>query len=69
MYPDSREHSEQLHNCPKCGKHSLARVSEQRYQCVWCRFRRDLSQEGGFDGSESFLLFLFLGALIFVLVV
>ena len=35
---------ENLHECPRCGKRSLARISEHRYQCLWCRFYRDCSR-------------------------
>ena len=53
------DHSDSLHECPKCGKHALARISDQRYQCVWCRFYRDFSNNRGSDGSfGSILLFL-----------
>lgn len=38
------ERTETLHECPRCGKRALAQVSHDRFECLWCRFRRDLSE-------------------------
>lgn len=59
---------ETLHECPQCGKNSLAKISDHRYQCVWCRFYRDLSQHRGFGNDiGGILLVFFLGALLLAL--
>lgn len=42
-----------LPECPRCGKRSLARLSEHRYQCLWCGFYRDFSRGGGLAGGFS----------------
>jgi ribosomal protein L37E len=33
-----------LPECPRCGKSSLAQLSRNKYQCLWCGFNRDLSE-------------------------
>lgn len=38
------ERAETLHECPKCGKRALAQTSHNRFECLWCNFRRDLSE-------------------------
>lgn len=32
--------------CPRCGKRTLVQKSQNRYQCLWCHFQRDLSGPG-----------------------
>jgi uncharacterized protein (DUF983 family) len=65
MYTNFPEH-DSMNDCPKCGKRSLAKVSDQRYQCIWCRFYRDLSNDRGPGDGGSFLFLLFIGALLLV---
>ena len=36
--------AEVLHECPKCGKRALAQVNQECFKCLWCHFRRDLSE-------------------------
>ena len=45
MKPEFLECRNSLEECPKCGKHSLAQRGEDKYQCLWCGFYRDLSAE------------------------
>lgn len=33
--------------CPRCGKHVLVRRGSDYYQCLWCGFRRNLSEPEG----------------------
>lgn len=42
-----------LHECPRCGKRALARISEHRFQCLWCRFYRDCSRGGWTSGGGA----------------
>ncbi|MGB7441947.1 MAG: hypothetical protein WA919_12820 [Coleofasciculaceae cyanobacterium] len=49
--------------CPKCGKHSLIRRSNDQYHCLWCGFYRNLSQ------PEAGNIFLVAAALALVFVV
>ena len=36
--------------CPECGKRALVRQSNNNYQCLSCRFNRDLSSYNSGDG-------------------
>ena len=36
-----------LHSCPNCGKDSLAQIGTERFACIWCGFRRDISRSSG----------------------
>jgi transposase-like protein len=38
-------------DCPKCGKHALARRGEGHYHCIWCGFQRNIS-----DGEHSYTM-------------
>lgn len=49
--------------CPKCGKKSLIRRSNEQYHCLWCGFHRNLSQ------PEAGNIFLMAAALALVLIV
>lgn len=55
MSVDLVKRHETLHECPKCGKRSLAQIGQERFECVWCDFRRDLSEPywggGGLIGA------------------
>jgi hypothetical protein len=35
---------ETMHECPECGKRSLARINASRFHCLSCRFDRDVDQ-------------------------
>ncbi len=37
---------EPFHQCPKCSKQSLVQRDNDRFDCLWCGFRRDLSETG-----------------------
>ncbi|ESA37512.1 hypothetical protein N836_36440 [Leptolyngbya sp. Heron Island J] len=41
-YRHSEEFSS-MHECPKCGKHTLLQMST-KFKCIWCDFYRDLAQ-------------------------
>lgn len=45
-----------MHECPKCGKHTLLQRNTQ-FRCIWCDFYRDLGQPNkvkpsGFSGGD-----------------
>ena len=44
MQSDWLDQDRGMYVCPRCGKRSLAKVSEHRYDCLWCSFSRDLSR-------------------------
>ena len=46
MY-ESRDNSHVLCECPNCGRRALAQISNERYECLWCDFYRDLSHRHG----------------------
>ncbi len=59
MSLDTIDRHETLHECPNCGKRSLAQIGQERFECLWCGFRRNLSDHrwgsggnggGGMDG-------------------
>jgi hypothetical protein len=63
MSHEVHEYHDAMHVCPKCGKRSLTRVGEGRFHCLWCGFRRnitdgELSYQGGFFGGLLLLSFL-----------
>lgn len=70
MLSDRLDH-DNLYECPRCGKRSLARISDHRYQCLWCRFYRDCSRggwnSGGIDQWDPGLVVVTLVAIIIVL--
>lgn len=37
--------TEPLLECPSCGRRALVRQNNTLYQCLYCSFRRDLSDE------------------------
>lgn len=43
-----RDSKDILHDCPKCNKKALAQVEPGVFECIWCGFRRDVTQQGGF---------------------
>lgn len=51
--------------CPKCGRKGLVKQSNDVYQCLWCRFRRDLSES---DPVIEFILLLILAFLAVTLI-
>jgi len=53
-----------LMECPECGKRALVKQNNTIYQCLCCRFRRDVSEAGWNDVSIG----LFAIVLIFVVV-
>ena len=45
-----------MHECPKCGKHTLLQRNT-KFRCIWCDFYRDLGQPNkvnpsGFSGGD-----------------
>lgn len=42
-----------FHECPKCSRHALTQTSSGIYECIWCNFRRDVSQPR--NGPLAFL--------------
>ena len=61
-------HSQVLYECPKCGRHALTQVSSERYECLWCNFRRDLSHRHDLTRSGRIDSGAFFFALIAVIV-
>ena len=39
-----RDSKDILHDCPKCNKKALAQVEPGVFECIWCGFRRDVTQ-------------------------
>ncbi|MEM0978736.1 MAG: hypothetical protein AAGH78_00545 [Cyanobacteria bacterium P01_H01_bin.58] len=62
MSLDLLEKREVLHECPKCGKRALAQIGQERFECLWCGFRRNLAESNWGGGG-------ILGALLAVLTV
>ncbi len=44
---DSRDSRDILHNCPKCDKQTLNQTEAGIFECIWCGFRKDISQRNG----------------------
>jgi hypothetical protein len=44
-----------LMECPDCGKRALVKQNNTIYQCLCCRFRRDVSDPGWNDASVGLL--------------
>lgn len=65
MKPDFLEMSSALSECPKCGKHSLAQPSHDKYHCLWCGFYRDISSPSG-DGWLLIATIIFLVLMVFL---
>lgn len=66
-----REEVDQFHTthyleCPRCHQHNIVSHGESRYVCLNCGWERDVANRWG-DGPPSFLVFLALGFLIFML--
>jgi predicted nucleic-acid-binding Zn-ribbon protein len=60
MSHEVHEYHDAMHSCPKCGKRSLARVGEGHFHCLWCGFRRNITEgEYSYNGGP-------LGALLVV---
>lgn len=53
MKPEYLENRNSFEECPKCGKHSLAQQSQDKYRCLWCGFYRDFSKT---EGTGMFLI-------------
>lgn len=52
---EEEEHIEML-ECPNCGKHSLVAQSRDKYSCLNCNFRRDLSRPYVGKGAGDFFV-------------
>ena len=42
---DPRDSRDILHDCPKCSKKTLNQIEPGIFECIWCGFRKDLSQK------------------------
>ncbi|MEO1095364.1 MAG: hypothetical protein AAFX01_10745 [Cyanobacteria bacterium J06638_28] len=51
--------------CPRCGKHVLVRRGNDHYRCLWCGFRRDISESGDISGFWGVFLAIIITVLIF----
>lgn len=55
MSLDMMDRHETLHECPNCGKRALVQIGQERFECLWCGFRRNLSdhhwRRGGGNGG------------------
>ena len=67
MSIDLLERPETLQECPKCGKRALAQIGQERFECLWCGFHRNLAEPhwgggGGLWGAlaAALLLLVFL---------
>lgn len=70
MLPELLDRNDLLQDCPKCGKRALAKISDHRYQCVWCRFYRDLSRGGfGGNGDNGFPVFIAIAIIVALLII
>jgi ribosomal protein S27AE len=54
-----------LHECPHCAKRTLVQRSPDKYHCLWCGFRKDLSAA---PESASGAAILPLGLIIFAII-
>lgn len=59
----SSKHS--LPECPNCGRNALVQPSRDRYHCLWCGFKRDLSEP---EWETSLVLFLLALAIVMAVV-
>jgi ribosomal protein S27AE len=57
-------HTNDMMECPKCGKHALVERSQDRYQCLWCDFHKNLSPS---ESAGSQLLWFALALLCLIL--
>ena len=48
-----RRANDNFHECPKCSRLSLTQTKSGVYECIWCNFRRDISQPR--SGPVAFL--------------
>lgn len=44
-----------MHECPKCGKHSLVQITNTKFECIWCDFHRNLNTSTKKNKSKPFL--------------
>lgn len=56
----------QMFQCPKCCKHSLVQMGVDKFRCIWCGFKSDLS-EPDFELSSLIMLILLVGVLLLLL--
>jgi uncharacterized protein (DUF983 family) len=55
-----------LMECPDCGKRALVKQNNTIYQCLSCRFRRDVSDAGWNDTSVGFLTIVMIFFVVFL---
>jgi ribosomal protein L37AE/L43A len=42
-----RDSRDIMHDCPKCAKQTLNQIEPGVFECIWCGFRKDISQRNG----------------------
>jgi hypothetical protein len=57
MAHEVHEYHDAMHDCPKCGKRALTHLSAGHFNCIWCGFKRNVSDREhsymGVDGSVA----------------
>ncbi|NER78728.1 MAG: hypothetical protein F6K42_03955 [Leptolyngbya sp. SIO1D8] len=55
MSVDLLKRTETLHECPRCSKRSLAQIGQERFECLWCGFKRNFAEPHWGGGSGALL--------------